>query len=142
MSEEYQTKPSTTSALIKGILIGGLIGVGVALLTAPRSGERTREIIKEKSMDIRDRVRETADEKLAAAERAARTTSMRAEELKEVSQEKLNQQKAKLTGIVEGVKEGVKTYKEYDQADEVNSNLPAPTDLYTPGGPQITDTTE
>lgn len=42
---------SITSAL----LIGALIGAGVGMLTAPRSGEETRSLIRDKSMEMKDR---------------------------------------------------------------------------------------
>lgn len=39
---------------IAGLMIGGLIGVSVALLLAPQAGEETRAEIKNKSMELKD----------------------------------------------------------------------------------------
>jgi gas vesicle protein len=36
-----------------GVVLGGLIGAGVALLYAPQSGEETRILIKDKSIEIK-----------------------------------------------------------------------------------------
>ncbi len=45
---------------LKGLIIGGVIGGTIALLTASRPGEETRELIAEKSIDLRDKAVATA----------------------------------------------------------------------------------
>lgn len=49
-----------------GLILGAVIGAGVALLTAPQSGQRTRRKIRRRAGDIRhgaeDRWDEFADE--------------------------------------------------------------------------------
>lgn len=51
---------------ISGLLLGAVIGAGVALLTAPESGRRTRRRIKRAAGDIRssaaDRLEDLADD--------------------------------------------------------------------------------
>lgn len=42
--------------MIGGILIGGLIGAGVAMLTAPQSGLQTRSMIKDKGVEIKEKI--------------------------------------------------------------------------------------
>lgn len=37
---------------LAGAVLGGVIGAGVALLFAPRSGEETRKILKSKADDL------------------------------------------------------------------------------------------
>jgi len=49
-------------SFLAGFVIGGLIGAGVALLMAPQSGEETRALITDKSIELRDRAVETAGE--------------------------------------------------------------------------------
>ncbi len=39
---------------ISGLLLGAVIGAGVALLTAPQSGKRTRRRIRRTAVDVRD----------------------------------------------------------------------------------------
>lgn len=47
---------------IAGIfLLGGLVGAGVALLTAPMSGPETRARLMNKSTEIKDKAIDTAD---------------------------------------------------------------------------------
>lgn len=52
---------SARNGLFTGILIGGLVGAGVALLTAPRSGEETRDILREKGDELKAKATTTLD---------------------------------------------------------------------------------
>ena len=54
-------------SFLAGFVIGGLIGAGVALLMAPQSGEETRALIADKSIELRDRAAETAEDVQARA---------------------------------------------------------------------------
>jgi len=68
-------------AFLVGFVVGGLTGAVVALLFAPQSGEETRALIKDKSIELRDRAQVTAEEALARAEQVAADARARAEEL-------------------------------------------------------------
>jgi len=68
-------------AFLVGFVVGGLTGAVVALLFAPQSGEETRALIKDKSIELRDRAAHSAEEALARAEAAAAEARARAEEL-------------------------------------------------------------
>lgn len=62
--QEYQQQhlgehASRTKPVLSGLLIGGLIGAGTALLFAPQSGERTRAEIQNKTIELRDRTTDT-----------------------------------------------------------------------------------
>ena len=58
-------------AFLVGFIVGGLTGAVVALLFAPQSGEETRALIKDKSIELRDKAQSSAEEALARAEAAA-----------------------------------------------------------------------
>ncbi len=45
-----------------GLLIGGLIGAGLALLLAPHSGEETRHMLKRRARRLADEARDRYDE--------------------------------------------------------------------------------
>jgi gas vesicle protein len=75
---------SEFSSFLSGLLLGGLVGAGVALLMAPQSGEETRKLIREKGIELRDQASESLEQ--AAAE--ART---RADELTKMAKERADQ---------------------------------------------------
>ncbi len=55
---------------VAGVTIGGLIGAAVALLLAPQSGEETQQLIKDKSIEIKDRAVEYGADARLRAEKA------------------------------------------------------------------------
>lgn len=75
---------SEFSGFLSGLLVGGLVGAAVALLTAPHSGEETRRIIRDRSIELRD----TASESLEAAAADARA---RADELTKMAKERADE---------------------------------------------------
>lgn len=127
---------------LAGFVIGGLVGAAVALLYAPQSGEETRTIIKEKSIELKDKATETAEEARVRAEKALeeararadlaiQETRARAEELARITKEKaidlqhkgqvvLEDQKSRLEGAIEA---GKKVAKKSPPATE--SDTPA-----------------
>jgi gas vesicle protein len=68
-------------AFLVGFIVGGLTGAVVALLFAPQSGEETRALIKDKSIELRDKAQVSAEEALARAEELAADARHRADEL-------------------------------------------------------------
>ncbi len=68
-------------AFLVGFIVGGLTGAVVSLLFAPQSGEETRALIKDKSIELRDLASQTAEDALARAEAAAAEARVRADEL-------------------------------------------------------------
>ncbi len=68
-------------AFLVGFIVGGLTGAVVALLFAPQSGEETRALIKDKSIELRDKAQVSAEEAYARAEQLAADARARAEEL-------------------------------------------------------------
>ena len=72
-------------AFLVGFIVGGLTGAVVSLLFAPQSGEETRALIRDKSIEIRDKAAESTEEALARAEAAAAEARIRAEELAKIA---------------------------------------------------------
>jgi len=68
-------------AFLVGFIVGGLTGAVAALLLAPQSGEETREIIKERAIELRDKASEGIGEAYTQAEAAANEAVRRAEAL-------------------------------------------------------------
>ncbi len=55
-------------AFLVGLVVGGVSAAAAALLLAPQSGEETRTIIKDKSIELRDKAQQTYEETIARAE--------------------------------------------------------------------------
>jgi len=89
-------------AFLVGFIVGGLSGAVVALLFAPQSGEETRTLIKDKSIELRDKAQISAEEAIARAEAAAADARARADEL-------ARQLRDRGQGMVEDVRERGKT---------------------------------
>ncbi len=79
------------ASFLVGLVVGGLTGAIVSLLFAPQSGEETRALIRDKSIELRDRAAETAEEALARAEAAAADARARADELTRVAKQKADE---------------------------------------------------
>ncbi len=75
-------------SFLVGFIVGGLTGAVVSLLFAPQSGEETRALIRDKSIELRDRAADTAEEALARAEAAAAEARTRADELAKVARQR------------------------------------------------------
>jgi gas vesicle protein len=52
---------SKFSDFMAGLVIGAVAGSVIALLTAPKSGEKTRELISDKSHELRHKAIDTVD---------------------------------------------------------------------------------
>ena len=68
-------------AFLVGFIVGGLTGAVAALLFAPQSGEETRAVIKERSIELRDKATADAEEAWKHAEATAIEARNKAEEL-------------------------------------------------------------
>jgi gas vesicle protein len=100
-------------AFLVGFIVGGLTGAVVALLFAPQSGEETRALIKDKSIELRDRATQTAEEALARAEATAAEARARADELarqlRERGQAVYSDVRERGKAAVESLRKGKKT---------------------------------
>ncbi len=70
---------SDFGSFLVGFIMGGLVGASVALLIAPQSGEETRTLIREKSIELKDKAVETAEEARLRTEKALDDARARAE---------------------------------------------------------------
>ena len=84
-------------AFLVGFIVGGLSGAVVALLFAPQTGEETRALIKDKSIELRDRAQMSTEEALARAEAVAADARARADDL-------ANQLRERGEGVVKDVR--------------------------------------
>lgn len=103
---------SDFGAFLAGFVVGGLVGAATALLLAPQSGEETRTLIHDRSIELKDKAVEKAEtarikaeaaaaEARARADELAKMTQERAAELKKKGQEVYQTQKTKLGNVVQ-----------------------------------------
>lgn len=108
-AENKSEKSGNFSASMKGIILGSLIGAAVALLASPRSGIENRNLLREKSQELKNRALDTAQQ-------TSERVSEQANQLVNRGQDILNTQKSTIQSsvgsTVEGLKEGIRTYKE------------------------------
>lgn len=104
-------------AFISGFVIGGLVGAAVSLLLAPQSGEETRTFIRDKSIEIKDQVEQSATEARTRAEKLAEEARTRAEDLQQRGQAVLEEQKARIEKAVDSGKKAARR-KKADISDE------------------------
>jgi gas vesicle protein len=105
-------------AFLAGMLIGALVGAATALLLAPQSGEDTRTLIHDKSIELKNQVTDTAEDARARAEAVAveararadelaAQARVRAEELRKRGQEVYEEQRGKIETAIKAGKSAV-----------------------------------
>ena len=79
---------------LMGLLFGGLIGLGAALLLAPASGEDTRQMLRQRATEVRDEALDRAEQARA-----------KARELEANSREMLEAQTRRMARTAEAVRQ-------------------------------------
>jgi len=102
---EHGYEANHTTGFLAGLLIGSLAGAGAMLMLAPRSGEKTRSSIQHRSIELRDRAVDTAEDAVAQARVTARQVTdgvhRQAEVLQQRGQELLGEHSERLSNAVE-----------------------------------------
>jgi gas vesicle protein len=110
-SQEHETGAHTTWSFLAGLLIGSLAGAGTVLLLAPQSGKETRTQIQRKSIELRNQAAETVEDVVAQSRVKARQITAdvheQAEALQQRGQNMLDEQKERLSTVVEAGKTAV-----------------------------------
>ncbi len=71
MNEELEKNISRERSVLVPFLVGGIVGAGIALLLAPKSGKELRRDISDAASKTRDTVAETVDKGKALYEDSA-----------------------------------------------------------------------
>ena len=104
-------------AFLVGFIVGGLTGAVVALLFAPQSGEETRALIKDKSIELRDKAQGTAEDAYARAEEIATDARRRAEELTKEARTRATELANEVRERGKSALDAVRKPKKSDEAD-------------------------
>lgn len=67
---------------VAGLIVGGAIGAGTALLKAPRSGEETRKQLKERAAEAQDKAEDAVQQLRERAEEVGDEVADRAVEMR------------------------------------------------------------
>ena len=76
-----QPAEERSAGFLTGLLLGGLIGVTVAMIVAPQAGDDTREVVRTKAREASDNVRSAADDLSKTAQATADDVTASANEL-------------------------------------------------------------
>ena len=83
------------------ITVGAILGAGVALLLAPRTGEETRELLREKGTDLARRAQERSSEFAKRAQETVGDAQQRAQEYLGKGREVVEEKSAQLRAAFE-----------------------------------------
>lgn len=88
-----------------GFLLGTVVGAAAALLLAPQTGEETREVIRERGIELQGRMGQTTEEARSRAADLASEARSRAAEAQDRSRTLLAEQKSRLQEALDQGKE-------------------------------------
>jgi gas vesicle protein len=91
---------SDITTVIAAFILGGLVGAVVAILMAPQSGQETRSLIRDKSVELKDKA-------VGTAEDLANQTKSRVSEIKQQGEEMIEKQKGRVESQVESAKKSM-----------------------------------
>jgi gas vesicle protein len=94
---------------LAGLIIGGLAGAAVALLMAPQSGEETRTMIKDRSIELKDRAVEYGQDARSRAEKALEDARLRADDALEELRERADELSQIVKERTESIQQSIKS---------------------------------
>lgn len=107
---EYENGSSMASVLV-GLLIGAAAGAVAMLLLAPQSGKKTRTLIQDKGIELRDRatgmVNETMAQVRSNTSRIAASGVQKVDELKQQGQDLLAEQLGRVSAAAHAGKKAI-----------------------------------
>jgi len=102
---------NNTRNVLAGMLIGGLAGAAAMLLFAPQSGKQTRAQIEQKSIQLRDQttknIKKVVKQVRSESNRITADVRGKAEELKQLGQDKLVEQLDRVSAALDTGKKAV-----------------------------------
>lgn len=84
--DDYEEKRGGGLGFLAGFVFGGLAGAAVALVMAPLSGNQTRAMLADKSIEIKDQVNETVQQTRQKAEEAVDDVTSRVRQVGQSAQ--------------------------------------------------------
>jgi gas vesicle protein len=110
--QEQAKLASKAGGFFSGLLIGGLLGSGAALLFAPQSGKKTRAKLEDDSIELRDQVVDTVEgvfgQARGKAKELARSVRKETKELSKRGQDMLDEQSEVISDVVDAEKKAIR----------------------------------
>jgi gas vesicle protein len=97
--------------LIKGLVIGGLIGAALGILYAPKSGKETRDDIARKTEELVDRAKEEYEKAVEKSKMAYESAIKRLKELEVTAKEKVEEVEIKVNEFAQHSAETIQDNK-------------------------------
>ena len=97
--------------LLKGLIIGGLVGAVLGILYAPKSGKETREDIARKTEDLLDKAKEEYERGIAKSKLAYEAAIERLQDLESSAQKKVEEVESKVTEFAQQSAETIQDNK-------------------------------
>jgi gas vesicle protein len=91
-------------AFLIGFIIGGLTGAAISLMMAPQSGEETREFLRERAIELRERGTEMAQTATEQVGSTADEVRNRAADIRQRGQVVLEEQRDRLSSTVQNLR--------------------------------------
>src|SRR5512138_1321547 len=111
-NQEQQHNGNYAISFVVGMLVGGLAGTATMLLLAPQSGQKTRDQIQNKGIELCDQATETVEDAMMQVRRTAQQLTddvhEKAEELQQRGQDMFNEQRERLSTFVERGNKNIK----------------------------------
>ncbi|NMC30230.1 MAG: YtxH domain-containing protein [Pelolinea sp.] len=104
-------------SFFSGFLFGGIAGAVVALLLAPQSGEETRKLVKEKSIELSNKATHYADEVFTQTEKTVGEVATKTTEFIDTTIQKASEVSEKGQVILESKKEKAPAPKKKTKAE-------------------------
>jgi len=108
---EYEHTGHGVKGFLLGALLGGLVGAGAMLLMAPQSGQRTRNQIRDKSLELREQtvagIEDAVAHTKAKAGQITADVKEKAAELQQRGQKIVRDQKERWSPVVEAGQKAV-----------------------------------
>lgn len=104
-NQEFEHENNNVLNVLAGVLVGGMAGALTMLLMAPQSGKKTRMLIQEKGIELRDQTSDMLEDAFAQLSKDGRKLSR---DSQHKAKKLLHQGQSLVEAQIENVSEAVK----------------------------------
>jgi len=97
---------------LAGLLVGAGVGATAALLLAPQSGQETREVIRERGLEVKSRAEDVGDASRKRVEDLGNQARSRAEQVQARGRLVIEEQGTRLQNVIDQGKEAYETKRD------------------------------